>query len=258
MFIGHYGDFPGREAVPARGCRCPVLFVAVQLLRRALLPVRARRHREDAHRARFHGRSTLTTFSSCRTRTACSARSCGRPRSAAGFFLLARGRCSSSAPLARPGARGRRGLLPLRPRRARAHPRPASWDSGAGSPKIGLGLWNHRAATIAAELAVLFAGGHDLPRAPRAPAAVARRVVDRRPSASLSSRRPSPHPSCPIPSERPPPSPSRPSFSTRPWPWPPGTSTVAACRTPDGCLAPPAPLSRGASCAAAATTRRGE
>jgi hypothetical protein len=30
---------------------------------------------------------------------------------------------------------------------------------GAGSPKIGLGLWNHRAATIAAELAVLFAGG---------------------------------------------------------------------------------------------------
>lgn len=30
---------------------------------------------------------------------------------------------------------------------------------GAGSPRIGLGLWNHRAATIAAELAVLFAGG---------------------------------------------------------------------------------------------------
>ena len=30
---------------------------------------------------------------------------------------------------------------------------------GAGSPKIGLGLWNHRAATIAAELAVLIAGG---------------------------------------------------------------------------------------------------
>jgi hypothetical protein len=30
---------------------------------------------------------------------------------------------------------------------------------GAGSPKIGLGLWNHRAASIAAELAVLFAGG---------------------------------------------------------------------------------------------------
>jgi hypothetical protein len=30
---------------------------------------------------------------------------------------------------------------------------------GAGSPKIGLGLWNHRAAAIAAELAVLFAGG---------------------------------------------------------------------------------------------------
>ncbi len=30
---------------------------------------------------------------------------------------------------------------------------------GAGSPKIGLGLWNHRAAAIAVELAVLFAGG---------------------------------------------------------------------------------------------------
>lgn len=30
---------------------------------------------------------------------------------------------------------------------------------GAGSPKIGLGLWNHRVATIAAELAVLIAGG---------------------------------------------------------------------------------------------------
>ncbi len=30
---------------------------------------------------------------------------------------------------------------------------------GAGSPKIGLGLWNHRAAAIAAELAVLFTGG---------------------------------------------------------------------------------------------------
>lgn len=30
---------------------------------------------------------------------------------------------------------------------------------GAGSPKIGLGLWNHRAAAIAAELAVLLAGG---------------------------------------------------------------------------------------------------
>jgi hypothetical protein len=30
---------------------------------------------------------------------------------------------------------------------------------GAGSPKIGLGLWNHRAIATAAELAVLFAGG---------------------------------------------------------------------------------------------------
>jgi len=30
---------------------------------------------------------------------------------------------------------------------------------GPGSPKIGLGLWNHRAATTAAELAVLFTGG---------------------------------------------------------------------------------------------------
>ena len=29
---------------------------------------------------------------------------------------------------------------------------------GPDSPKIGLGLWNHRAATIAAELVVLFAG----------------------------------------------------------------------------------------------------
>jgi hypothetical protein len=35
--------------------------------------------------------------------------------------------------------------LPLRP--------------GAGSPKIGLGLWNHPVAAIAAELAVLVAGG---------------------------------------------------------------------------------------------------
>jgi hypothetical protein len=30
---------------------------------------------------------------------------------------------------------------------------------GAGSPKIGLGLWNHPVAAIAAELAVLVAGG---------------------------------------------------------------------------------------------------
>jgi hypothetical protein len=30
---------------------------------------------------------------------------------------------------------------------------------GAGSPKIGLGLWNHRAAAVAAELAVLVIGG---------------------------------------------------------------------------------------------------
>ena len=30
---------------------------------------------------------------------------------------------------------------------------------GAGAPKIGLGLWNHRLATIVAELAVLAAGG---------------------------------------------------------------------------------------------------
>ena len=30
---------------------------------------------------------------------------------------------------------------------------------GAGSPKIGLGLWNHRLTAIAAELAVLIAGG---------------------------------------------------------------------------------------------------
>jgi hypothetical protein len=30
---------------------------------------------------------------------------------------------------------------------------------GAGSPKIGLGLWNHPIAATAAELAVLFAGG---------------------------------------------------------------------------------------------------
>lgn len=30
---------------------------------------------------------------------------------------------------------------------------------GAGSPKIGLGLWNHRTASLAAELVVLAAGG---------------------------------------------------------------------------------------------------
>ena len=44
---------------------------------------------------------------------------------------------------------------------------------GAGSPKIGLGLWNHRLAGIAGELAVLIAGGV-LSCAQRAPAAAAR------------------------------------------------------------------------------------
>ena len=38
---------------------------------------------------------------------------------------------------------------------------------GPGSPKIGLGLWNHRAATIAAELAVLLAGARIYLRATR-------------------------------------------------------------------------------------------
>lgn len=39
--------------------------------------------------------------------------------------------------------------------------------TGAGSPKIGLGLWNHRSAAIAAELAVLTAGGLAYLRASR-------------------------------------------------------------------------------------------
>jgi hypothetical protein len=38
---------------------------------------------------------------------------------------------------------------------------------GAGSPKIGLGLWNHPVAAIAAELAVLVAGGFVYLRASR-------------------------------------------------------------------------------------------
>ena len=38
---------------------------------------------------------------------------------------------------------------------------------GAGSPKIGLGLWNHPVAAIAAELAVLVAGGFVYLRATR-------------------------------------------------------------------------------------------
>ena len=38
---------------------------------------------------------------------------------------------------------------------------------GAGSPKIGLGLWNHRAAAVAAELAVLAAGAFVYLRASR-------------------------------------------------------------------------------------------
>lgn len=39
------------------------------------------------------------------------------------------------------------------------HTRDLPLGPGAGSPKIGLGLWNHPAAAIAAELAVLLAGG---------------------------------------------------------------------------------------------------
>lgn len=44
---------------------------------------------------------------------------------------------------------------------------------GAGSPRIGFGLWNHRAASIAAELVVLVAGGALYLRAsrPRTPGA---------------------------------------------------------------------------------------
>jgi hypothetical protein len=38
---------------------------------------------------------------------------------------------------------------------------------GAGAPKIGLGLWNHRGAAIAAELAVLVVGGWIYLRASR-------------------------------------------------------------------------------------------
>ena len=40
--------------------------------------------------------------------------------------------------------------------------------AAAGSPKIGLGLWNHRAAAIAAELVALLAGGLLYLRATRA------------------------------------------------------------------------------------------
>jgi membrane-bound metal-dependent hydrolase YbcI (DUF457 family) len=45
---------------------------------------------------------------------------------------------------------------------------------GAGAPKIGLGLWNHRFAAIAAELVVLAAGGWIYLRGSRARSSLAR------------------------------------------------------------------------------------
>lgn len=47
------------------------------------------------------------------------------------------------------------------------HTRDLPLGPGAGSPKIGLGLWNHPVAAIAAELAVLVAGGFVYLRATR-------------------------------------------------------------------------------------------
>jgi hypothetical protein len=47
------------------------------------------------------------------------------------------------------------------------HTRDLPLGPGADSPRIGLGLWNHRAATIAAELAVLSAGAGFYLRATR-------------------------------------------------------------------------------------------
>ena len=49
----------------------------------------------------------------------------------------------------------------------------ALWP-GAGAPKIGLGLWNHRIASIAAELVVLVAGGWIYLRGSRARSRFAR------------------------------------------------------------------------------------
>ena len=45
---------------------------------------------------------------------------------------------------------------------------------GAGAPKVGLGLWNHRFAAILAELAVLIAGGWIYLRGSRARSNLAR------------------------------------------------------------------------------------
>lgn len=47
------------------------------------------------------------------------------------------------------------------------HTRDLPLGPGAGSPKIGLGLWNHPVAAIAAELAILVAGGFVYLRATR-------------------------------------------------------------------------------------------
>jgi hypothetical protein len=47
------------------------------------------------------------------------------------------------------------------------HTRDLPLGPGAGSPKIGLGLWNHPVAAIAAELAILLAGGFVYLRATR-------------------------------------------------------------------------------------------
>ncbi len=59
------------------------------------------------------------------------------------------------------------------------HTRDLPLGPGAGSPKIGLGLWNHPVAAIAAELAVLVAGGLVYLRAtrPRSPGAAVATVA---------------------------------------------------------------------------------
>ena len=255
VFIGHYGVSLAGEAVLSSRLSLPVLFVAVQFLD-VLFSLFVLAGIEKMRIV--HGFTAFNPYDlffmpyshSLLGALVWSARSAPDSSSC-------RAAVSPSAPLARPGARWRRRSFPTSSSMSRAHSRPAS--SG-----LGRGLAEDRPGPLESPRRHDRRGArrplrrrHDLParHAPRQPGCP-RRATAAFGIALVAATVATPF--MPEPVRRPPPSPSRPSSSTRPWPWAPGTSTAAACRTPDGCLAPPAPLSRGASCAAAATTRRGE